>query len=134
MAQYPFITISPDDKLIQYIDFDNSSNLLKVTHQIKLDPNEDVRWGDVDVIDKNKRSADFNNACALFDIVPKSSETIVVFYYDLFTVTRNYRIVRAFPEGGGYYPIPGKPKVIAAATLNPPPGGGVVSTTSSEAL
>ena len=131
MAQYPIITSSPNGRVIQFILEDSINNKnLNVQHHVNLNSNQDAILGKIIIIDRAKvGNTQFNEECAKYGVVPQANtDILVVFRYDFLGVARDYQVVKTFPEVG-YYPVPGKPKVIATAV-----GDADTSRTGGEAL
>jgi len=133
MAQNPTITTSPDGKLIQFIGEIDAKNA-SIVHHLKLSVGEVARFADLNIYEKAVNEAVFISKCDDYGIVTPKSEILLEFIYDIHADhSVLYREVKPFPEGGGYYTVPNKPKAVAVATVNQS-GGGVVSRTGGEAL
>lgn len=131
MSQYPIITSSSDSKVTQIINEVDSKNL-NVIHYINVLPGEDVRLGHMIPIFKDKDPVEFAKACNDFNIDTPTADVFIKFSYDLFDDPRDYRTVIKFPKDSEAYPVPGKGKIVAIATVNP--AGHTVSRTGGEAL
>jgi len=132
MPTYPIITTSSDGKLIQFLGELDPKNA-SVVHHLKLPPKQTARFGDLNIYKKSDNAVLFEEKCSEYDIDSPKSDILVEFIYDLYIDDSiDYREVKAFPEGGGYYTVPNKPKAVTVATIKP--GGGVGSRTGGEAL
>ena len=131
MAQYPLISTSPDGRLIQIIDDGDTKNL-KVVHHINVAAEQNVRLGALEPIFNDTDPVAFAQACTDFGIEHPTADTFLIFYYDLYDDPRDHRTVVTFPKDSDGYPVPGKGKIVAIATLNA--ASAVVSRTAGEAL
>ena len=130
---YPFNKVSDDERVIQGVNPVDSKNFA-VVHHINVDAFQKAVLGKVEIIEKEDDENVFINECKYYGSTPTSTTVLVKFIYDLLPDSRNYRLVMTFPENKEYYTIPGKPKAIAVATVNPPGGTTVQSKTGGEAL
>ena len=133
MAQYPIVTTSDNGKVIQYILDSTNNRDMNVQHHINLDSNQDAVLGEIIVYERSKLGdAAFEQICSDHQVDDPSNNTeiLILFKYNYIDPDppRPYKIVKTFPVEG-YYFVPGKPKVLAAAV-----GPGALSRTGGEAL